>query len=202
MRSPTGTGSARSRPTSGSRVGCRSRCRCRCRCCCRFCCRQGSVVADAGRRRARRGRAARGGGRMESRPMGRVRVVLEVAAQGHARDGLLLRGPRRELRVRPSPCPRFQHALSPVRARARVLLAAASISADISANICSRSRFDAARARIDGARTRLDSELTALVGESYHRAYRAVVQVSSRRPSWRMTRRTSRRCLITGAAAV
>ena len=37
--------------------------------------------------------------------------------------------------------------------------------------------FDAARAHIDCTRHLLDTELFALVGESYNRAYRVVVQV-------------------------
>jgi len=41
--------------------------------------------------------------------------------------------------------------------------------------------FEAAQARIDAARRRLDSELTALVGESYHRAYRAIIQARLQR---------------------
>jgi len=40
-----------------------------------------------------------------------------------------------------------------------------------------RSEFDAARRFVEQARARLDAELTAVVGESYNRAYRAIVKV-------------------------
>ena len=66
------------------------------------------------------------------------------------------------------PAPWAMHACSPAPHGPRSLRAVLCVHAE---------QYEVAQRHIDSARVQLDSEFTALVGESYHRAYRVVVRV-------------------------